>query len=197
MYIDNWDTVRGVKSKRFADPKGENIDLWWRLGQAVSNLHGSLEVEWIKSHPSEEYLLRAPLDLHHYLGNALADVFAKEGAKRAEANLAVVGAHDARAYLIQRRLIAIGLIEAQALGGDEPPKKAADASDCECQAEKTCREIRARTGVLRQQTHMQEVWGQRVEDQSSVLVESDAMRQPCHVKLFVAPCGWTRWARAV
>ena len=107
-----------------------NIDLWETLWMVVSDLVGSLTVVKTKAHANVGDLEAGKTDVVQLAANHYADAAANEGALRNEvlwSLLSIIEWIDARTYLIQQRLVKIGMhvaSNAKALYGEAVMPKA-------------------------------------------------------------------------
>ena len=107
-----------------------NIDLWETLWMVVSDRVGSLTVVKTKAHANVDDLEAGKTDVVQLAANHYADAAANEGALRNEvlwSILSIIEWIDARTYLIQQRLVKIGMhvaSNAKALYGEAVMAKA-------------------------------------------------------------------------
>ena len=83
IHVDNKAVVDGVSSGRewCCDPRREGADLWRQIWDRLDDLEGLMQVVKIKAHLTYDDVLAQRIEYRHWIGNALADKYAKAGAK--------------------------------------------------------------------------------------------------------------------
>ena len=103
-YSDASYVVNGFNGSRHKHPTGSNFDLWVELGIVLSSHDGHVIALKIESHASVAQIIMSGLSAQHYLGNALADTFAKRGADLVSLPKGYLAHPDAVAKHVQHRI---------------------------------------------------------------------------------------------
>ena len=85
-HVDNMAVVDGVASGRdwCCDSRREGADLWREIWDRLDDLEGLVSVVKIKAHLTFADVVTQRIDFRHWIGNVLADKYAKAGAKLAK-----------------------------------------------------------------------------------------------------------------
>ena len=105
--------AKGWYEKRYANPTGEDADVWHKIGTLMlSRRHQDISVIWTHSHMSGKDIYEGRAIRQLVIGNLLADEFAGYAAACARLPQSVrarVLLHERKAYLIRMRLLRAGL----------------------------------------------------------------------------------------
>ena len=99
-------------SKGYLRSQSSHADMWRQIAANISIRESPVTMRWAKAHATESEVLSHRLTAETVVGNAVADAFAKEGAKLNPVPCHVVGmlrAYEELAYNIRQRLVHINL----------------------------------------------------------------------------------------
>ena len=113
--------VNGFNGGRHKHPTVSNFDLWVELGIVLSKHVGQVVVLEIKSHATVGQIILSGLSPHHFLGNALADTFAKRGTEIVSLPQGYLAHPDAVAKHVQHRIAVTLLIALKKNSGTSDP----------------------------------------------------------------------------
>ena len=96
IYVDNSQVVDGVANGRkwCCSPKRDGADIWRQIWDRLDDLHGIVSVQKVKAHMSYQKVLDGRISWSDWVGNGVADMWAKRGCSEAERLSPSAWVHD-------------------------------------------------------------------------------------------------------